>query len=74
MPAIIADAAEVRRAAGPDACIGYILRPTHPNLRTAVDVRNAVTQLEALGATGLSFYNYGHLRLGSLDWIAAALN
>ncbi len=71
--AILADAAEVRAAAGAEAAIGYILRPTYPNLASAADVRSAVKGLEAAGATGISFYNYGHMRLSSLDWIAAAL-
>lgn len=73
VPAILADAAEVRAAAGPEASIGYILRPTYPNLSSAAEVRQVVTKLDAAGAAGLSFYNYGHMRLSSLDWIAAAL-
>lgn len=73
VPAILADAAEVRAAAGPAAKIGYILRPTYPNLSSAHEVRQVVTALDTAGATGLSFYNYGHMRLASLDWIAAAL-
>ncbi|RYE10700.1 MAG: hypothetical protein EOP22_03595 [Hyphomicrobiales bacterium] len=71
--AILADAAEVRAAAGAEATIGYILRPTYPHLLSAADVRSAVKGLEAAGANGLAFYNYGHMRLSSLDWIAAAL-
>ena len=39
----------------------------------ADEVRSAVTQLDAAGAASISFYNYGHMRLKSLDWIAAAL-
>lgn len=73
VPAILADAAQVRVATGPAARIGYILRPTYPNLPTAAAVRDVVHQLDAAGAAGLSFYNYGHMRLSSLDWIAAAL-
>lgn len=71
--AILTDVHQVKDAAGSAAKIGYILRPTHPNLSSAADVRNAVVGLAACGADRISFYNYGHLRLSSLDWIAAAL-
>jgi hypothetical protein len=74
VPAILADAAEVRATAGAVAQIGYILRPTFPNLPSAADVRAAVAGLDKAGAASVSFYNYGHMRLKSLDWIAAALN
>jgi hypothetical protein len=73
VPAILADVAQVRAAAGGAAQIGYILRPTFPNLGSADEVRRAVTEIAATGATSISFYNYGHMRLTSLDWIAAAL-
>lgn len=73
VPAILADAAQVRDAAGANVNIGYILRPTYPNLPSAADVRSAIAGLDAAGAGGISFYNYGHMRLSSLDWIATAL-
>lgn len=71
--AIAEDAARVRDAAGDDAEIGYILRPTFPHLADAGDVAQAVAALRAVGPSSLSFYNYGHMRLSALDWIAAAL-
>jgi len=74
VPAIAADIAYVRASAGPDARIGYILRPTFPNLATAVDVRAAVAACVADEAQSVSFYNYGPLRLSALDWIRAAFN
>ncbi|WP_212525559.1 hypothetical protein [Actibacterium sp. MT2.3-13A] len=70
---IAGDAAEVRAAAGAEAEIGFILRPTFPHLTDAGDVARAVQALRALGPTSVSFYNYGHMRLQSLDWIASAL-
>jgi hypothetical protein len=70
---IAADAGYVRAAAGPEAEIGFILRPTFPHLTGADDVAQAVQALRALGPSSVSFYNYGHFRLQSLDWIAAAL-
>ena len=71
--AIENDAAEARKAAGAEADIGFILRPTYPHLIDAADVAQAVQALRKLNATSISFYNYGHFRLQSLDWIAAAL-
>lgn len=71
--AIAEDAARVRAAAGDDAEIGFILRPTYPHLTDSAEVVKAVSALRALDAKSLSFYNYGHMRVSALDWIAAAL-
>lgn len=71
--AIAQDVAEVRDAAGADAQIGYILRPTFPNLKNAKEVSEAVRLLMQADAQSIAFYNYGHMRLQSLDWIKAAL-
>lgn len=71
--AITQDIAEVRAAAGDDAAIGFILRPTWPHVTGAKDLADCVSSARAAGAAQLSFYNYGHMRLQSLDWIAAAL-
>jgi hypothetical protein len=71
--AIAKDAKWVCDAAGTDAEIGYILRPTYPHLADAREVAQTVAALRALGPGSLSFYNYGHMRLSALDWIAAAL-
>jgi len=70
---IAADARWVRDTVGPDAPLGFIMRPTWPHLTGMRDVVDAVTALKALGPVALSFYNYGHMRLESLDWIAAAI-
>lgn len=67
------DATWARDATGKDAEIGFILRPTYPHLTDAAEVAQAVSELRKLGPTSLSFYNYGHMRLSALDWIAAAL-
>ncbi|MBR9650332.1 hypothetical protein [Thalassovita aquimarina] len=71
--AIENDAAEARNAAGAEADLGFILRPTFPHLTDAADVARAVQALRRLNPASVSFYNYGHFRLQSLDWIAAAL-
>ena len=73
-PAAIAqDMDQVRAAAGDSAAIGFILRPTWPHVTGPDDLAACVASARAAGASQLSFYNYGHMRLQSLDWIAAAL-
>lgn len=71
--AIAADIAEVRATAGDAARIGFILRPTWPHVAGAEDLAACVAAARAAGADRISFYNYGHMRLQSLDWIARAL-
>lgn len=66
------DMDRVRQAAGPAARIGFILRPTWPHLSSAEDVFECVAAARRNGAHSISFYNYGHMPLRSLDWIAAA--
>lgn len=72
--AIADDIAHVRRTVGDNARLGFILRPSHPNLYSAEDVAGAVDAVRASGAESIAFYNYGHMRLKSLDWIRAALS
>ena len=73
-PAAIAlDIAAVREKAGAAAPLGFILRPSFPNLRDAHEVNAAVRTARTADAKSISFYNYGHIRLESLDWIRAAL-
>ena len=71
--AIAADAWDVRRRVGDAARLNFILRPSYPNLRDANALSGAVGALRALSAEGFGFYNYGHVRLQSLDWIRTAL-
>lgn len=72
--AIAADVAEVRAQVGPEADLGFILRPSHPNLHSDEEVTGAVAALKDAGASSIAFYNYGHIRLQSLDWIRNALS
>lgn len=71
--AIAEDMAEVRASAGPTARLGFILRPTWPHVTGATELASCIAAALAAGADRISFYNYGHMRLRSLDWIAAAL-
>jgi hypothetical protein len=57
----------------PNPQLRGILRPAHPDLQSKADVVAAVAALRAAGIADVAFYNYGHLRRASLDWIAAAL-
>ncbi|WP_343079584.1 hypothetical protein [Ostreiculturibacter nitratireducens] len=68
--AIAADMSRVRQAAGSTARIGFILRPTWPNVSGSAELATCVAAAEANGAESVAFYNYGHMRLQSLDWIA----
>jgi hypothetical protein len=67
-----ADAWRVRGQIG-DAPLHVILRPGFPDLGGGAETVAAARRLKTLGLAGLAFYNYGHLRLTSLDHIRAAL-
>ncbi|MBC2836667.1 hypothetical protein [Paragemmobacter straminiformis] len=71
--AIGRDISAVRDAAGKDAALGFILRPTWPHVQGADDLAACVGLARRARADRISFYNYGHMRLQSLDWIAAAI-
>ncbi len=68
--AIAADMAEVRAAAGEKARLGFILRPTWPHVQDPGDLAASVQAATEAGAEIISFYNYGHMRLQSLNWIS----
>lgn len=71
--AIGRDIAAVRQDAGAEARFGFILRPTWPHLEGPADLSAAVRMVQSAGAQSIAFYNYGHMRLESLEWIRAAL-
>ena len=50
-----------------------VLRPGFPDLTTRQDVIDGVAALIAAGIHDIAFYNYGHLRQASLDWMGDAL-
>jgi len=50
-----------------------ILRPGHPDLDNRAAVVAAVAALHDGEVEDIAFYNYGHLRQASLDWMGAAL-
>ena len=51
----------------------FILRPSFPDLANGAETVAAVRRLKEVGLAGIAFYNYGHLRLASLDHVKAAL-
>jgi hypothetical protein len=63
----------VRRRVGDAAALNFILRPGFPDLANGAETAAAARRLQSLGMAGIAFYNYGHLRLASLDHIKAAL-
>ncbi|HHY51160.1 MAG TPA: hypothetical protein GYA10_15615 [Alphaproteobacteria bacterium] len=73
LEAIGSDVTAVRAEAGADARLGFILRPTWPHLDGPADLRAAVRIVGNANAESIAFYNYGHMRLESLDWIRSAL-
>jgi hypothetical protein len=64
---------ELRAYGSLGANLEVILRPMFPDSRSAEELGNKVQVARHAGATDLSFYHYGFMRLESLDWIRAAL-
>jgi hypothetical protein len=62
-----------RRQAGAATPLNFILRPAFPDLANGAETVAAALRLKEVGMAGIAFYNYGHLRLKSLDHIQAAL-
>ncbi len=71
--AIARDIDWVRQTAGASADIGFIFRPSWPNASGPDDLGASVNAARAAGADRISFYNYGHIRLESLDWISQTI-
>ncbi|MCB1487051.1 MAG: hypothetical protein KDJ88_06285, partial [Bauldia sp.] len=68
-----ADAWDVKRRLRGAGTVRGILRPGFPDLQSESEVAGAVSGLRAAGIEDISFYNYGHLRQSSIDWIGAAM-
>ena len=67
------DAFDLKRRLRGEGRLRGILRPAYPDLQSRGDVIAAVAALREAGIADIAFYNYGHLRQASLDWIGAAL-
>ncbi len=70
---IASDLHDVSRRRGGLEKIRGILRPGVPDLANRNEVVSAVETLVSGGVNDLAFYNYGHLRKPSLDWVGEAL-
>jgi hypothetical protein len=70
---VYVDAWDIRRRAGDDAALNFILRPGHPDLADGAETTAAALRLRTIGMAGIAFYNYGHLRLAGLRHVKAAL-
>jgi len=57
-----------------DVRLEVILRPGWPDCATAEELHERVAIVRAAGAADLAFYNYGSIRLQTLDWIKQAVN
>lgn len=70
---IAGDLHDIARRVGGTSKLRGILRPAFPDLQSASDVAGAVETLRKGNVQGISFYNYGHLKRVSLDWMGDAL-
>ena len=70
---IASDVHDVLRRVDRPGAVRGIVRPGYPDLQNAAAVAAAVQTLTAAGVADIAFYNHGHLRPASLDWVAAAL-
>lgn len=69
-----ADVWWARRQIGTQAMLHVALRPAHPDSQDEANLLAKVQAVRASGADGISFYNYGHFRLGHLAWVRRALS
>jgi hypothetical protein len=81
IPVSVADAEEaylgardVRRRAGEDAALRFILRPTLGDGGDGAKTREAVLELGRIGLAGIAFYDYDRIRRGGLIAVEAALD
>jgi len=56
------------------AGLGALLRPMAPDCDSAENLCAKLDAVRAAGARRVDFYSYGFMPLGSLDWIAAAMD
>lgn len=73
VPRLRADVYDTQRRLRGAGSLRGIIRPGFPDLQSRDDVMAAVAALRRAGASGVAFYNYGHLRRGNLAWIGDAM-
>ncbi len=72
-PAEAADLWWARHRLGERAHLHVVLRPAYPDTADEANLAAKVRLVKEIGAEGISFYNYGHVRAGHLAWIKRAL-
>jgi hypothetical protein len=68
-----ADAWEVRRRAGDDAALRFVLRPGGPDRQSGVSLVEAARELARIGMAGIAFCDCGPVRPARLGHIKAVL-
>ncbi len=71
---IASDLHDVKRRCWGAQKLRGVLRPGYPDLANQEQVVAAVNTLTSGGIKDLAFYNYGHLRKQSLDWVGEAIS
>lgn len=71
---IRADLFDIKRRLRGKGELRGIVRPAWPDLNNKADLIAAAAALGAGDVAGLAFYNWGHLRMANVSWIADALN
>lgn len=70
---IKADLFDIKRRLDGVGKLRAILRPAHPDISEQSEFLSAVEALREGGVTAIGFYNWGHLRKSSLEWIGQAM-
>jgi hypothetical protein len=63
---------DVRRRAGENAALNFILKPSHANAGNGVQVIDTVLELKQVRPAGLAFCDYGHIGLANPGHVKAA--
>jgi hypothetical protein len=67
-------ACDVRRRAGYDAALRFILRPREPDTGDGTETAETVLKLKQIGVAGIAFYDYDHIQRVGPAPIKAALD
>ena len=68
-----ADLLDVLGQIGDPARLGVILRPGHPDMTSAAQLRDTLARVTGAGVRDLSFYNYGLLPATQIQWVRDAI-
>jgi hypothetical protein len=71
---VAADVWWARCRLGTRAQLHVAVRPAYPDSPDPANLLAKVGAIRECGAEGISFYNYGHIRLGHLAWVRRAVD